>query len=339
LENQYPMPESVGRFPLVEEVGEGAMSVVDESKILPLRIKWTAVMAMVVSLVMILGSYLVYQKQVDTMTELTLDSGGTLADFIAIESAEAVLIQDWVAVETFVQEIKDQQQISYLKIFDHRKILRASTSPDEVGQSHEFPSSGEVLREEGGIVISEVEWQGQDVFDFQAPLIFQKKTIGGVQLGLSQTPLIAAADLTSYTMLGLMLAVVLTVAVVAYLLATGITLPMKVLRKAMRDISQGNYAYRIRQERNDELGLLFADYNRMAEELQNKEQADVLREDRTQSGANTKTDEAQPQPQTDPESDDQTRIAPVKPVATEGVSEPPALNDDLDDATRIIKRN
>ncbi|MEJ2426839.1 MAG: serine/threonine-protein kinase, partial [Candidatus Thiodiazotropha sp.] len=37
-----------------------------ESKLLPLRIKWTVIMASVVSLAMILGSYFVYQKQVDT---------------------------------------------------------------------------------------------------------------------------------------------------------------------------------------------------------------------------------------------------------------------------------
>jgi serine/threonine-protein kinase len=323
---------------VIHEIDEKQQHV-DESKILPLRIKWTAVMAMVVSLAMILGSFLVYQKQVDTMTELTLDSGGALADFIAIESAEAVLIQDWVAVETFVQEIKDRQQISYLKIFDHRKILRASTSPDEVGQTHQASSNGEILREEDGIVISELEWQGGDVFDFQAPLIFQNKTIGGVQLGLSQTPLITAADLTFYTMLSLLLAVVVTVAVVAYLLATGITLPIKILRKAMHHISLGNYAYRIRQERNDELGLMFTEYNRMAEALQNKEQDDVLIEDPTQSEMSRQTAAVQPEPLDVP--DDETRIAPVKPAATDEASSDQKLVDGngLDDATRIINRN
>ncbi|MCG8017850.1 MAG: protein kinase [Candidatus Thiodiazotropha sp. 'RUGA'] len=326
---------------VIHEIDEKQQHI-NESKILPLRIKWTAVMAMVVSLAMILGSYLVYQKQVDTMTELTLDSGGSLADFIAIESAEAVLIQDWVAIETFVQEVNDRQQISYLKIFDHRRVLRASTSLDEVGETLEQSLSGAVLREEGGIVITEAEWQGEEVFDFQAPLIFQNRTIGGVQLGLSQTPLIAAADLTFYTMLGLLLAVVLTVVVVAYLLATGITLPMKILRKAMRHISKGNYAYRIRQERNDELGLMFKDYNRMAEELQNKQQAEAATEDETQSDLDTQTPtQTQPQIEPEPEDDDETRIAPAKqPLdAVIGVDDSQELDDDMDDATRIIKRN
>jgi serine/threonine-protein kinase len=247
-----------------------------------------------------------------------------------------------VAVETFVLEIKDRQQISYLKIFDHKRILRASTLPEEVGMTLDESLSGEIVREQGGIVISEDEWQSEKVFDFQAPLIFQNKTIGGVQLGLSQTPLITAADLTFYTMLGLLLAVVLTVVVVAYLLATGITLPMKILRKAMRHISQGNYAYRIRQERNDELGLMFNDYNRMAEELQNRDQVEVLSEDKTEQAEVIKqtVDLLKSETESEPE-DDETRIAPVnqQPVSSVKTDENLEHDDDMDDATRIIKRN
>jgi serine/threonine-protein kinase len=126
---------------------------------------------------------------------------------------------------------------------------------------------------------------------------------------------------------------------VAYLLATGITLPIKILRKAMHHISLGNYAYRIRQERNDELGLMFTEYNRMAEALQNKEQDDVLIEDPTQSEMSRQTAAVQPEPLDVP--DDETRIAPVKPAATDEASSDQKLVDGngLDDATRIINRN
>ncbi|MET0026278.1 MAG: protein kinase [Candidatus Thiodiazotropha sp.] len=313
----------------------------NESKILPLRIKWTAIMALVVSLAMILGSYLVYQKQVDTMTELTLDSGGSLAEFMAIESAEAVLIQDWVAVETFVQEIKERQQISYLRIFDHKQIVRASTQEDEVSKSHQLQESMQMIKGGEGVQIFEGEWNGERVFDFQAPILFQNKQIGGVQLGMSQTPLIAAADLTFYTMLALLLAVVMTVVIVAYLLATGITIPMRILRKAIIHVHHGNYAYRIRDARNDELGLLFTEYNRMADALQKSEQsvptvAHPILEPSDQPFVTTDEVESM---------DDETRIAPL----TSGLAKPEFgmeptptdLEDDeanIDDATRIIKR-
>ncbi|MCM8854881.1 MAG: protein kinase [Candidatus Thiodiazotropha sp.] len=310
---------------VVHEIDEKQQHI-NDTNILPLRIKWTAIMAGVVSIAMILGSYLVYQKQVDAMIELALDSGGSLAEFIAIESAEAVLIQDWVAIETFVHEIKERQQISYLRILDHKKVLRASTSVEEVGQTLSSDAPMQLLRENEGIVISEGELNGEMVFDFQAPLVFQNKNIGKIQLGLSQTPLIAAADLTFYTMLGLLVAVVLTVAIVAYLLATGMTVPMKILRRAITHVQHGNYGYRIKKERNDELGLLFVEYNRMAEALLNEKE------------------EAQQMDQAIPLSiepnEDKTNQAPLqdnKQITALDEESLPPLEEDIDDATRIMQ--
>ncbi|MEW8330178.1 MAG: protein kinase [Candidatus Thiodiazotropha sp.] len=316
---------------VVHEIDEKQQHL-SESKILPLRIKWTAVMAAVVSIAMILGSYLVYRKQVDAMIELALDSGGSLAEFIAVESVEAVLIQDWVALETFVHEIKQRQQISYLKIVDHKQVLRASTSIEEVGKKQEAAEGMKLLREDEGMVISEKELNDEMVFDFQAPLVFQKKQVGMVQLGLSQTPLIAAADLTFYTMLGLLVAVVLTVVIVAYLLATGITVPIRILRRAIAHVHHGNLGYRIHKERNDELGLLFSEYNRMADtllkqrdECQHQLQQQTVTQitdgdDDTTNMAHEQEIQASPTPAQDeqelsapdPEFDDATRIMPPK---------------------------
>jgi len=251
---------------VVHEIDEKTQHGSEES-ILPLRFQWTAVMAVVVSTAMILGSYLVYTKQVDAMTELALDSGGSLAQFIAVESAEPLLIEDWVALETFVHEVKERQQISYLRITDHKKILRASTNQDEVGQVLPDSEPGKVLRQAEDILITQGEWQKTAVFDFQVPLRFQGKLIGMLQLGISPGALNAAANLTFYTMLALLVAVVLTVAIVAYLLAARITLPIRMLRSALAHIQHGNLNHRIKAGRNDEFGLLFAEYNRMAETL------------------------------------------------------------------------
>ncbi|MCW4260960.1 MAG: protein kinase [gamma proteobacterium symbiont of Clathrolucina costata] len=310
---------------VVHEIDEKQQHL-NETKILPLRIKWTAVMAAVVSIAMILGSYLVYQKQVDAMIELALDSGGSLAEFIAVESAEAVLIQDWVALETFVHEIKQRQQISYLRILDHKKILRASTSVEEVGRKLQAAESLEMLREDDGITISERELNDEMVFDFQAPLVFQNKQIGKVQLGLSQTPLLAAADLTFYTMLALLVAVVLTVVIVAYLLATGITVPIRILRRAIAHVHHGNLGYRINKERNDELGLLFSEYNRMADTL--LKQREEYQSQQQQSVT-----------QIIEEGDDTTNIVHEPVVEESPVQEEQALatsDQEFDDATRIM---
>jgi len=295
-----------------------------EAKILPLRFQWTAVMAVVVSAAMILGSYLVYRKQVNTMIELALDSGGSLAQFIAIESVESLLLEDWVALETFVQEVEQRQQISYLRILDHREIVRASTGEGEVGEPLPEEASGRILRQAEDILITQREEGGLKVFDFKVPLLFRDKRIGSVQLGISRSALNAAASLTFYTMLLLLVAVVLTVAIVAYLLAARITLPIRMLRSALAHVQHGNLNHRIKAERNDEFGLLFDEYNRMAEVLL-----------QTQEAQNRKPAEAAgAPPPRPPEPGEASPEPPPQPLEEPFEEEPEPLPDD---ATRILQ--
>lgn len=243
------------------------------ARILPLRFMWTAVMAVVVSVAMILGSYLVYHKQVEAMINLALDSGGSLAQFIAVESVESLLIEDWVALESFVHEVQERQQISYLRIADHRQIVRASTAPSEVGQPLLENGAGKVLRQGENILIMGRKVGDTEVFDFKVPLLFRDKHIGSAQLGISRDALNEAANLTFYTMLVLLVAVVLTVAIVAYLLAARISLPIRRLKNALAHVYHGNLNHRIKAERKDEFGLLFREYNRMADSLSQTQEA------------------------------------------------------------------
>jgi serine/threonine-protein kinase len=98
-------------------------------------------------------------------------------------------------------------------------------------------------------------------------------------------------------MLLLLVAVVLTVAVVAYLLATWITLPIRMLKSALAHVRNGNLSHRIKAERNDEFGLLFAEYNRMAEVLLREQEAQhrKLAEAAAQQAQETTQDDAPPE--------------------------------------------
>jgi methyl-accepting chemotaxis protein len=61
---------------------------------------------------------------------------------------------------------------------------------------------------------------------------------------------------------------VLVVALVSYGLARLLSRPIRTLRVSMREIAKGNLDCRISEKRKDELGLVFAEFNRMAESLE-----------------------------------------------------------------------
>ncbi len=252
-----------------------------EARLMPLRYKWTAILVMLVSVAMAVAAYVVHRQEVNAMTGLALDFGSSLAEFVAAESAEALVIQDWVAVELRARETVDRQQISHLRIVDRKGVVRGSSREGELGKPYvPDPKAGMPARN-GETVIHRIAAADADIFDFEVPVLYQKREMGRVHLGLSSASLDQAARVTLYTMLGLMLAVIFTVALVAFVLASRLSAPMRILQAAMREAAQGNLGHRIEERRNDELGGMFDQFNRMAESMEQ------LREDNqvlTQSG-------------------------------------------------------
>ena len=53
-----------------------------------------------------------------------------------------------------------------------------------------------------------------------------------------------------------------------YLLARGLAGPMRVLRNSLDELANGRYDYRIRDQRKDELGELYAEFDRTAAALE-----------------------------------------------------------------------
>ena len=62
-------------------------------------------------------------------------------------------------------------------------------------------------------------------------------------------------------------------AIVAWLLARGLLLPVKRLATATRNLADGNYATRVESKRSDELGALVDDFNRLGNSLEKHESA------------------------------------------------------------------
>jgi len=125
-----------------------------------------------------------------------------------------------------------------------------------------------VVEKSEQLIVRDVNSDTGAYLDFEVPIFYKNKEIGRVYLGLSKKPLEQAANLTMYIMLGLILAVFVTVVLAVYLLVSRITAPMKILHDALRQTAAGNLAQRISEQRNDELGQMFLEFNKMAQNLE-----------------------------------------------------------------------
>lgn len=245
----------------------------DLPHIIPLRVKWTVAMAVVVALAMVVSGSVIYRKQYQLMFGQLVASGSSLVKFIAVESAVPVLSEDWVSIELFVSDVVARQDFSYLQILDHRGVVRGSNVPDELGKAHRPPEGAVRLPDEEDVAVALHQVGGAKVLSFEAPVTFQNREIGRVRLGLPQAPFQRVAQSTVWMLVVLMAVTIAAAMAVTYLLGKLLARPIGVTIAALGEIAEGNLDHRIGVQRNDEFGRLFLAFDRMADALQGKNAA------------------------------------------------------------------
>ena len=291
------LSEALGR--VLAELDEAARKQ-NKPRIVPLRVKWAAMMALIVAVVMALTATVITQRQYAAMVNQVVDSGAALARFIAAQNAVAALSEDWIPVEVSLQEIMKTGDFQSINIIDRAGIVRASNQPDRVGQPYRPPPSKSLGDREGGLPITQYVADGEAVLGFEAPITFQAKQVGRVALGLREKPLVQVARLSMGLMAVLVVVTVLAVAVAMFFVANWFAQPIKLVGESMDEIAKGRFDHRINERRSDEFGELYLAFDRMAQALQDR-----------QAGANIATPAPTPSPR-----GATTTTGPVKPAAS-----------------------
>ena len=102
------LAEALGR--VLAQIDEAAREQ-DKPRIVPLRVKWAATMALVVLTVMALAATVITQRQYAAMLDQVAGYGASLARFIAAQNAVAALGEDWPLVDVAVQEMMKTRRL------------------------------------------------------------------------------------------------------------------------------------------------------------------------------------------------------------------------------------
>lgn len=238
-------------------------------KVLPIRVKWTFIMTVIVSVTMIIGATWLYKRQYASIIQQATEYGSSMVRFMAAESAEKVFNEDWIFLEVFIQDAMTGQRFGYLGLVDSHGVVRGSSAPDKVEQPYQKIENGELIAKIGDVSIQRYDVsKSSSMMDFDAPVVFRDKEIGRIHLGMQWDPLDELSKQIVFTMLLLMVVTVAAASVVAYVFAGAISNPIKTLRKSFEEIKKGNLGYRIAQIRKDEFGELFESFDEMADTIQ-----------------------------------------------------------------------
>lgn len=244
----------------------------DKPRIVPLRVKWTLIVAAVVAVTMGLTATFVVKHQYATMVGQVIDNGASLAKFLATENAAHTLAKEWDDIDVSVQEIMRTQKFHSITLVDRQGATRVSSDKDLVGKPYAEPTGAQQIAAAGqGVVVRKYESKdGVTVLDFDAPITWQTTELGRVHLGILEAPLSSAARWSLLSMVILILVTVASVAIATYLIARRYSKPIRLLAESMEEIGEGRYDYRIAEQRNDEFGQVYRAFDDMAQALQKR---------------------------------------------------------------------
>jgi HAMP domain-containing protein len=188
---------------------------------------------------------------------------------MATQNAVPLLSEDWDGIDVFIQETSNRQDFDYIRVVDHEGVVRGSSVATEVTKKYAVPAGTPLPSLDSGVAVQYRQIaEGPPVLDFAAPVLFQGKKIGQVHLGIYEAPLAAVARLMLVLLGVLTLVTTAAVALGTYLLARRLTGPIRVLRNSLAELAAGRYDYRIADPRDDELGMLYREFDRTAAALQ-----------------------------------------------------------------------
>ncbi len=244
-------------------------------RILPMRVRWAAILGIILTVTLLSGLASVYVKQDQALTGLALDFGASLGRTIAHETAEDLLLNDEVAVRALVEDMRRNDQIRYLAVTNREREVIASARHSEIGEV--LTSLPEAQRRDlgNGIVSHQGALPSADTNEllllFDIPIRYQSHPIGTLRLGVDSEPLTAANRTTLMAMITALLATLVVVLGAAWWLFRRLLAPLDVLRDALLRLARGEVGHRIRLVRRDEFGRLFTAFNLMSESLSRRE--------------------------------------------------------------------
>jgi serine/threonine-protein kinase len=113
---------------------EDAEDEKNRNRFLPLRLKLAALAGATLAVLFVISMGVVYKVEARVIETGVLESGGSLAKFVAVQTALPVLGQNWLPLKLFVADARERGSFEYLAVTDHRGIVQAATDEASVGK-------------------------------------------------------------------------------------------------------------------------------------------------------------------------------------------------------------
>lgn len=230
--------------------------------------RWAMGLSAFVFVVMILGMIWVNKKQTDLMNQLMFDYGFSISQIIASETAEPLLLEESLSLQSITETIAENNQILYLSVRDKNQLIASSSVRADVKKLFSENPNWQLVSNlsQGSIYFDDVSFSEAAYF-FDSPIIYREKEVGRVNVALSRSNLQQATNSSILTMVIWMLLILLVVFSGVYWLTKKFAKRINVSRQKIHDIRVYGEAELIEIESHDELGRMEQEINRLSQKV------------------------------------------------------------------------
>jgi len=249
-----------------------------------LRTKLTLLIeGLIFIIVLVVGIITTVREKVTLENELR-KRGIALAEDLAQFSARPLLNNDLATLRRFVNHSMNQDYVRYVIILDNHGNVVMHSDLSQVGKIYQDRLSKTALSSPlSGWAHGDLMEKGEHYYDIFAPIMVSEARLGTVRLGYSHTAVEKEITTARHQILFIGLVTIVFGGVLAYLLASYISLPITRISAAMGQVANGALDAPPKINRNDEVGVLADSFNKMAKDLaRHRRNLEVLVEERTE---------------------------------------------------------
>jgi adenylate cyclase len=210
----------------------------------------------------------IFKRQRDRLYNQTVDMGMVSLNFFGSNASVPLLEGNILALNTLLKNAEGVDGHLYAFIINTDDIIMAHTDQSRIGTRFEPFSSVDTVFEKGMVTYFTYDLDpNHHVMNMSLPILFKDKELGHVHVGLSLDFINRLYDNEKIFLAVCTLTIAFAGLIVAVIFGLRFSRPISRLVRATDEIARGNYEYRVRLNRQDELGTLGAAFNRMGAEL------------------------------------------------------------------------
>ena len=235
---------------------------------LPMWLQLSFITTLIIAGTIVSLSLITLKEQREQLYRQTVKIGKVSLNYFTNNAGILLLEDNVLKLNNLITEATSVEGIRFAAIIDQNGIIRAHTDHSLIGERFSpFHPVGPAVRDGDLSYFDFVSDTGENILNLSRHIVLKGTILGEVHVGISLDFIEEQISDRSIDLILVSLITVFTGIFITVLFGLHFTRPISNLVQATREISKGNYHFKVDQTRKDEIGNLAHSFNKMSHEL------------------------------------------------------------------------